>query len=163
MASVPSSSLRYLYFAGKRVRLTPIGAAKLQVPVTVIYGLILKLIDVPGFDPKVLVEFETLTGDIISGLYHPEDLEGLPIVEDELKKDLMGRRVHFPRSSGIGISFPPDATDYGIIADVRWKDGKVKLVVHVETDGQHPDAPFVTPADFSQCDLLLRRRMTDTE
>jgi len=151
-----------LYFTGRRVRLTPKGAAKLLVPITVIYGLILKLVEFPGSEPRVIVEFLTPDGEIISGIYALEDVETLPVTTEQLREDLLERKVRFPRSSGIGIAFPPDATDDAVIKDACWARGKVSLIVWVRTDGVHPDAPFVTPADFTQCELVMRVTRSDT-
>lgn len=148
------SPLSRLYFTGRRVRLKPKGAAKLLVPISVLYGLVIRFVEFPPVAPKILVEFETRMGETLTRFYALDDLEALPVNETELREDLLGRRVHFPRSSGIGIVFPPDASDEGIIKGVRWSDGKVGLIVWVIQKGKRHDTPFVTVVDFSQCDLV---------
>lgn len=150
------SPLSLLYFEGRRIRLTPRGAVKLRVPVTVIYGMVLDLIALPGRKPRVFAEFETPEGGFVTGLYDPEDLEPLPFDETELRRDLLGRSVCFPRGSVIGIAFPEGAADRGVITGVHRTGGKTTLVVRVSCEDAVSDAPFVTPMDFTQCWLVVK-------
>lgn len=130
-----------LFFPGRRVRVKggPTGLVLRAIPVGT--GLRIEVETAGGAGPSLR-------------LHDIAELELLPADEETLRRDLVGRRVRFPRSSGIGIAFPPNATDDGVITLVRFEDGQPKLVVHVDCEGT--DVKFVTPCDFRQCDLVPR-------
>ena len=155
-------SLDPIYFTGRRVRLTPIGTAKLLVPVMALHGLVLRCVALPGQLPMILVEFMVPGGRHVLGTYAPEDLEVVSVSDTQLREDLLGRRVYFPQRFGIDITFPPDTKARGVIKGVRWEDGEVKLIVWVEQGDTRKGVFFVTPTDFTQCDLVFADTRDDT-
>lgn len=101
----------------------------------------------------VLVEFPV--GDRWDmAVFSPSEIEPQPIDHDALERELVGRVVSFPRSSGIGIAFPSGASDLGVIAAARHEHGWIRLTVAVDVAGR--ETPFITAADFTQCTLKIR-------
>jgi hypothetical protein len=146
--------LQRIYPTGMRVRLLPSGTAKLRIPRACLYGLIIKAIECLDRRIEILVELEKPDGTFASAFFDQGDFDPLPMEEALLRADLDGRKVHFPRSSGIGIDFPPGASDYGTICGVNLVGDEVKLALVVEAEGAL--GPSIILADFTQCDLLPR-------
>ncbi|MEK7546263.1 MAG: hypothetical protein AAB554_04275 [Patescibacteria group bacterium] len=170
-------ALMRTYTPGRRVRIKDEAAAarRDKVPDGVTEGLILKVIplpstsasDIPGFDSfGVEVEIETSPGLFDSLIVSTDDVEFGPLSLDQLRRDLWRRIVNFPRSSGIGIDFPPGAADDGVIDDVRFRSdalgrptdlvASVRVPVDPDKNPEGIDV-FCTDADFIQCVLRARK------
>ncbi len=163
------------YTPGRRVRIKDEAAEarRDRVPEGVSEGLILKVVPLPSPSDVVVtdaygveVEFETASGAFDSAIFGTDDIELEPLSESRLRDDLWRRTVNFPRSSGIGIDFPPGASDYGVIDDAHFRkddDGPyqdlyVSLRVPVDPAlNPHGITVFHVEADFIQCVLLLRK------
>ncbi len=143
-----------LYPAGCRVRFMQGARDKVPILAHVAEGLLLKAIEFPERNFSLVVEYPVGGGQWDSHTFEPCDIEMTALDEAHLAQDLVGRTVHFPRSSGIGIKFPAGASDYGLIESAHCHDGIVRFVLRIAVAGT--DAPFITFADFSQCDLLPR-------
>ena len=172
-------ALMRTYTPGRRVRLKDEAAAarRDKVPQGVTEGLILKVIPLPstasseselptGFSFGIEVEIETAPGLFDSLIVATSDVELEPLSLDELRRTLWRRTVNFPRSRGIGIAFPPGASDYGVIDDARFvaDDGGrlMDLVVSLRVPVDPAANPqglnvFYVDADFIQCVLLMRK------
>lgn len=164
------------YTPGRRVRLKDEAAAarRDKVPEGVTGGLILKVIPLPSVSELVVdwpfgveVEIETAPGEFDSLIVGTGDIDLEPLTIERIRSDLWHREVDFPRSSGIGIDFPPGAADKGVIDDARFRrddedrstDLVVSLRVAVDPE-QHPRGVnvFYVEADFIQCVLMLRTK-----
>jgi hypothetical protein len=173
-------ALMRTYMPGRRVRLKDHAAAarRDKVPEGVEVGIILNVVPLPLPPDRpvgetihrdtfgINVEIETAPGQFDSLILRTEDVEPEPIALDQIRNDLWHREVNFPRSTAIGIDFPPGAGDYGVIDDVRFRrddeDRLMDLVValRVAVDpAANPDGinTFYVEADFIQC-LLLQRK-----
>lgn len=168
-------ALMRTYVPGRRVRLKDGFAASRRdrVPEGVTEGLILKVVPLPSTDGPmavdvfgVEVEIETAPGAFDAIIVPMDELELLPLSLDELRRALWRRSVHFPRSTAIGIEFPPGSGDYGVIDGARWRadpdDGLEDLVVSLRVAVDPLANPnginvFYVDADFIQCVLLMRK------
>lgn len=171
-------ALLRVYTPGRRVTFLPEAvAAKGGVPAGVMEGVILKLIPLAQTAEPIIatlplpdafgVEIEYRGPNGLDAMVLPtEAVAFLPSDEDRLRAELLGRRVNFPRSSGIGIDFPPGAADDGIIVDIGYRDapcGKaLDRVVTIDipidpSESVDGDTVFRTEADFTQCQLMLRK------
>jgi len=173
-------ALMRTYTPGRRVRLKDHAAAgrRDKVPEGVMEGLILKVVPLPLPPDRpvgetvhrdtfgIEVEIEVAPDRFDSLILGTDDVELDPLSLEKLRADLWHRSVNFPRSTGIGIDFPPGAGDYGVIDDARFrKDGEdrlmdlvVSLRVPVDPDA-NPNGinTFYVEADFIQCVLLIRK------
>jgi hypothetical protein len=144
-----------IYLPGRRVKFTAAVLAAGVVPAVILRALLLRPIPMPGGTLKLNIEFEHPAG-IETRLFDPGDVVLLPIDEEELHADLVGRKVHFPRKSGIGLDYPKDAEDVGEIIDASYDDGGIKILVLIpRTDGV---STWLTAADFTQCELSPRSK-----
>jgi hypothetical protein len=169
-------ALMRTYTPGRRVRLKDAAAAarRDKVPEGVSEGLILKVVPLPSTSELVVdwpigveIEIETAPGEFDSLIVGTGDVVLEPLSIDRIRSDLWHREVDFPRSSGIGIDFPPGAGDKGVIDDARFRrddedrttDLVVSLRVAVDPE-QHPRGVnvFYVEADFIQCVLTLRTK-----
>ena len=163
------------YTPGRRVRLTDEAAASRRdkVPEGVAEGLILKVVPLPSTSELLVdwpigleIEFEPAPGAVDSMIVGTGEVVLEPLSIERIRADLLGRTVDFPRSRGIGIEFPPGASDKGVIEDARFRpadderatDLVVSLRVAVDP-AVHPEGHdrFRVEADFIQCVLLLRK------
>lgn len=143
-----------VYLPGRPVRLRQRGTRPPGVPWSDVEGIILKAIEMPDGTIQVYVETDVQCC-IPPRLVGKDEVDLLEVNEEILRKNLSGRRVHFPRSSGIGIVFPPGASDYADILAVNYRDAKLSLslgVEYVRDNGQK--GVHLVLADFSQCDLV---------
>ncbi len=168
-------ALMRTYTPGRRVRLTDAAAEarRDKVPHGPIEGLILKVVPLPSRSETVPidtfgveVEYEPSPGTFDSFIAGTDEVELEPLSESRLRADLWRRMVNFPRSSGIGIDFPPGASDYGVIDDARFRkdDEGIHMDLHVSLrvavdPAANPSGidVFYVEADFIQCVLLLRK------
>lgn len=168
-------ALMRTYVPGRRVRIKDEAAAarRDKVPEGVTEGLILKVVPLPSPSDTLVteafgieVEFESSPGAFDSLILPTDAVELEPLSIDRLRLDLWHRVVNFPRSSGIGIEFPPGAADNGVIDDVNFRpngpgrltDLVVSIRVPIDPD-EHPDGltVFYVDADFIQCVLTIRK------
>ena len=115
----------------------------------------------------VSVEFLRRDGRYDIALCSMDDVELAPFDAASLERELCGRVVDFPRSSGIGLVFPEGAADEGRIVDVQVSieadldDAHVTLSLAVPVDpAKHPrgiNLWFVHGVDFVQCTLRPKR------
>jgi len=173
-------ALMRTYTPGRRVRLKDHAAAarRDKVPEGVTEGLILKVVPLPLPPDRAVgdsvqrdhfgveVEIETEPGRFDSLILDTDDVQLDPLSIERLRADLWHREVNFPRSTAIGIDFPPGAGDNGVIDDARFRkddeDRLLDLVVSLRVPvdpAVHPQGitVFYVEADFIQCVLLLRK------
>lgn len=168
-------ALMRTYMPGRRARLKDEAAAlrRDKVPEGVSEGLILKLVPLPdvGLGPAVStfgveLEIETKPGEYDTLVVATDDVEPHPLSLDQIRMDLIGREVNFPRSSGIGIDFRAGSDDYAVIEHALFRPSGIGsqfdlvVIVRVAVDpGKNPDGidSFYTEADFIQCVLVARK------
>lgn len=142
-----------VYLPGRPVKLKP-GLRPPGVPRTEICGIILKAIEMPDGQIQVYVEWDAAC-NIPPRLHAKDDIELLGVSEDILRKNLSGRKVHFPRSSGIGIKVPKEAGDYAEILAANYRDGKLTISMGFDVELENGTKTIkVVLGDFTHCDLV---------
>jgi len=171
-------ALLRVYTPGRRVRFLPEAlATRERMPAGVTEGVILKLLPLAKTQETILphvslpdpygveVEIET-PGGRDTMVFRTEEVAFLPSDEEELRRELVGRSVNFPRSSGIGIDFPPGAADDGIIVGIGYRDDPTGMALDRIVSLEIPVDPTLNPdgetlfrtvADFTQCQLMRKR------
>ena len=149
--SLMKKLIETVYFPGRPVRVS-VGASRPPgVPNTLHDGIVLKAIEVPGQSIRLFVETDR-SCQTPPKIYDQEDVELLEVDEGILRKNLYGRKVYFLPNSDIWTQLPKNALDHGRICGVSYINCRLTISIVVEVKGA--PAPFVTPIDLTQCDLV---------
>lgn len=148
---------------GTILQILPLPASAPAVPPSLSSELVRDPLPLPAFAVEIEFDAEDAPDSVVLGL---DDVELETLSLDALLAELWHREVRFARSSGIGIAFPPGASDDGLIEHVRFRrdeagrqtDLALSLSIPVDPE-KNPEGinVFYAEADFTQCQLRRRQ------